>query len=72
MKTYYILKNENNKYFYSLKNFLDSPEFGDFDMSQITMFDDISLAETSRVNLEAICNHSIFIEKIEINISLVS
>lgn len=71
MKIYYVLKNENNKYFYSLKNFLDSPEFGDFDMASVTAFDSKFLAETTKVNLEAISNHSISIEKIEMNMSLV-
>lgn len=66
---YYILKNKNNEYFYTLKNFLDSPEFGTFNLSQITLFEDEKQALTCKSNLENILEEAIYIEKLSVEIS---
>lgn len=67
MKKYYIIKNESDEYFYSLKNFLDTPEFGNFNLAAITTFEELTLAETCKSNLESLSNSKYFIE--ELNIS---
>lgn len=67
--TYYILKNKNNEYFYNLKNFLDSPEFGAFNLSSITLFEDKKQALTCKSNLENILEEDIYIEQLSVTIS---
>lgn len=67
--TYYILKNKNNEYFYNLKNFLDSPEFGVFNLSSMTLFNTEIEASTCKSNLENILDESIVIEKISVTIT---
>lgn len=61
---YYILKNKNNEYFYTLKNFLDSPEFGAFNLSSMTLFEDKTQALTCKSNLENILEEEVYIEKL--------
>lgn len=67
--TYYILKNKNSEYFYSLKNFLDSPEFGTFNLTSVTLFEDKNQALTCKSNLENILEDDIYIEQLNVTIS---
>lgn len=66
---YYILKNKSNEYFYNLKNFLDSPEFGVFNLTSITLFEDEKQALTCKSNLENILEEDIYIEKLSVTLS---
>ena len=66
--SYYILKNKNNEYFYNLKNFLDSPEFGKFKLSSMTLFEDKNQAITCKNNLENILETELILEKITVTI----
>lgn len=66
---YYILKNNNDEYFYSLKNFLDSPEFGPFNLTSVTLFEDKKQALTCKSNLENILEDTIYIEQVSVTIS---
>lgn len=66
---FYILKNQNGEYFYNQKNFLDSPEFGAFNLSSMTLFEKESYAATCKTNIENITDMDLSIEELSVSIT---
>lgn len=66
---FFVIKNNDGKYFYNHKNFLDSPEFGEFNIAAMTLFETVNHASTCKNNLESVFDMDVSIQKLTVSLS---